>query len=244
MMAKCRAERKDTCGFFIASQIAIPLLVLALSFYRALPAHSQEREDPLSSNILAPEKNKLDAPLKEGELLGEAISSDDGKSITVSFQSYSERALFVDGDNARLIAQFEKNQTKRVRQSSKATHTDDNLPKQLNDIISAPAKVNIPGDSAFVLGSIATIGAGPLSFDLNKSKKSPAHLYYGKDQARRELAGLIFGNRIIFPGERSAGKIFLKSKTDSAAALKPSIIFQIKSYPDQKAIGTIALPIK
>ncbi|MBN8661813.1 MAG: hypothetical protein J0M35_15710 [Candidatus Obscuribacter phosphatis] len=241
MIAKSSPNRKITSDFFKSNRIALALLIAVFSSY-ALPTNSQEREDPLSTNILAPEKNKLDTPLKEGELIGEAVSSDDGKSITVSFQSNSERALFVDGDNARLMAQFKVTQNRK--EHSKVTHNDENLPKQLNEIISAPAKVNIPGDSAFVLGSIASIGSGPLSFDLNKSKNSPAHLYYGKDQARRELAGLIFGNRIIFPGERSAGKIFLKSKTDSDAALKPSIIFQIKSYPDQKTIGTIALPIK
>lgn len=210
------------------------LISLALWCAGAVSAQPlQEREDPLSPDLEAKQKKVLDAAFNADELQGSAYLEAGQKSIYVKFVSNSKRAVLVDGDSALLASgSADENALHGYKLESES-------PLSRNQVIKPPAKVNVPSDLLYVGGSLATIGAGPVTKDYLDRKHAAAGLYYGADQQRRELAGMRFGKRLIFPGETSSGRLYFKH------APKPGsrISFKILSHPDGITIGEVVLPV-
>lgn len=216
---------------------AIALISLALWCINAASAQPlQEREDPLSPDLEAKEKKALDAAFNAYELQGSAYLEAGQKSICVKFVSNSKRAVLVDGDSALLASgSADGNALHGYKLESES-------PLSRNQVIKPPAKVNVPSDLLYVGGSLATIGAGPVTKDYldRKHATTTEGLYYGADQQRREFAGMRFGKRLIFPGESSSGRLYFKHAPKTGSRIS----FKILSHPDGITIGEVVLPVE
>lgn len=202
------------------------VIATTLNLSNLAPALCQAGTDPLSpSSPNAPTANKApdnNAPLKAEELSATAFLQPGGKEIVIEIINNGKRGLLIKGDEATL-----------------ETGSNKQTPLKRNDIAAPQKKIQVPGDLVYVTGNFATIGLGQVTQDYMQRKNAPYGLYYGLDAERREVSGLRFGKRIIFPSETSSGRFFL----GKAMQLPIRILIKVTSHPDGEDIGTMVLPV-
>lgn len=191
-------------------------LVFSFAFTLSSPVYSQNE---VGDALAPPVMPKLSATLTADELNGEAFYNND--EISLSISNSGKRALLLDGDNAWIDDA-----------SGKLT------PLPATDIIRAPAKNTLPGDAIEVGASLGTMGAVPVAVDLINKAKNPGPAFYGKDEKRRILNEDRFGQRLVFPNEKSSGLMFF-----SPATVRGALIIPVYSHPDGARLGNFSVPI-
>lgn len=177
-------------------------------------------EDPLSKKPT----QILEGVLRKDELVGHVTLSADKKTLTLYAVNQGKRALIFNGDQATV--------------SSESAPPEKTLTR--NDVISPPRKTDVPKDIALVAVSIFSDGAVPTIYDLKTSYQPDGIAYYGKDQKRRNLAERRFGQRTLFPGESTTGRVYLPENVTAPTQLTIPIIV----HPSGESLGNIVLPVE
>ncbi|MDZ4835104.1 MAG: hypothetical protein SGJ27_15115 [Candidatus Melainabacteria bacterium] len=175
-------------------------------------------EDPLA----AKPTQVLEGVLRKEELTGHVTLSDDKKSLTLYAVNHGKRALIFSGDQATVTAGSTPQRT-----------------LTRNEVVSPPAKTDIPKDIIQVAVSIVSDGAIPLIYDLKTEYRPDGTAYYGKDQVRRKAAERRFGQRTLFPGESTTGRVYLPEGLTAPSQLTIPIIV----HPSGESVGNIVLPV-
>lgn len=201
-----------------------PLLLAALVSL-TVPARAQmQLEDPLSPDKLEKVRQEQNAPLKAEELEGHASKSPEGNVVVLQVKNNCKRALLLDGDNALLLSS-DKN--------------GNQAPLKRNEIVKPPAKVNIPSDLIYVGTALVTNGSAQTVQDFIQRRGSTQGLFYGLDDKRRQIAGLRFGKRIVYPGETSLGRLYFDKPVNGNS----QITLRVLSHPAGASLGEITLPV-
>lgn len=206
-------------------------LTMALSLLKPPAVQSQALEDPLSPEANERFRKTLEAPLAEGEMDGRDLRSrevskynkkNQASVIVLQINNQGKRALMFDGDNALLIIPGQ-NQS----------------PLGRTQLVAPPAKVNIAGDLFYTAKALVTDGTLPSLCDYRERKQAPYGLFYGDDDRRRQIAGLRFGKRVIFPGESSQGRLYF----NQPAKGEGKVTLPVLSHPSGLCLGEVNLPI-
>lgn len=176
-------------------------------------------EDPLSKKPT----QILEGVLRKDELVGHVTLSADKKTLTLYAVNHGKRALIFNGDQATV--------------SSESIPAEKTLTR--NDVLSPPAKTDVPKDIGLVAVSIVSDGAIPTIYDLKTAYQPDGIAYYGKDQKRRNLAERRFGQRTLFPGESTTGRVYLPENITAPTQLTIPIIV----HPSGESLGNIVLPV-
>lgn len=176
-------------------------------------------EDPLEKT--APPKI-LTGILTKQELQGRATMNTDAKSLTLYLVNRGQRALIFAGDQAVV-------RNGRIEEPAESQY----------DVMKPPKKVQVPKDVAEVAISLGTLGIVPSVGDEITQYQEDGAPYYGKDQRRRKLAERRFGQRTLFPGESTSGKIYLPDNIELPAQLS----LPVTVHPSGDAVGNLLLPI-
>ena len=178
-------------------------------------------EDPL-----APDKipAALSAKLTFDELAASAKMNEGSHMLKITVVNNGKRALLLDGDSVSLVAAA-------LNQGSLA----------LDDVIGPPSKNTLPGDVLEVAGSLSTIGILPVAVDAVNKSNNPGPAFYGKDEARRDVAEMRFGKRLIFPGESSSGELYLGQSVNTSASGQLNI--PVYSHPEGALLGKLLVAV-
>jgi hypothetical protein len=176
-------------------------------------------EDPLAKPV---PPMVLTGVLKKQELQGRANLNSDGKSLTLYLVNRGKRALIFAGDQAVV-------RNGQVEEPG----------QQQYDVMRPPKKVQIPKDVVEVAISLVTAGGLPAIGDEITQYQDDGTPYYGKDQARRKLAERRFGQRTLFPGESTTGKVYLPDNV----SLPSQLSLPVTVHPSGEAVGNLVLPI-
>lgn len=179
----------------------------------------KQPEDPLSQKPT----QILEGVLRKDELTGTVTLSSDKKSLTLYAVNNGKRALIFSGDQATVT----QGPLSAERTLSR------------NEVISPPRKTEIPKDIFQVVVSIVSDGAVPTIYDLKTSYQPDGIAYYGKDQERRNLAERRFGQRTLFPGESTTGRVYLPQNITNPTQLTIPIIV----HPSGESLGNIVFPV-
>lgn len=200
------------------------IFLLPLAAISFLPAAYAQMEDPLSPDKLDKVRQEQNAPLRAEEMEGHATKSPEGNVVVLQVKNNCKRALLLDGDNALLLS------------SDKSANQ---VPLKRNEIVKPPAKVNIPSDLVYVGTALVTNGSAQTIQDFVQRRGAPQGLYYGLDDKRRQIAGLRFGKRIVYPGETSLGRLYFDKPVNSNS----QITLRVLSHPAGASLGEITLPV-
>jgi len=176
-------------------------------------------EDPLSKKST----QVLEGVLRKDELTGHVTLSADKKSLTLYAVNHGKRALIFSGDQATVTAAPSKEEKTLTR----------------NEVVSPPRKSEVPKDFFQVAVSIVSDGAVPTIYDLKTSYQPDGTAYYGKDQERRNVAERRFGQRTLFPGESTTGRVYLPENVTAP----PQLTIPIIVHPSGESLGNIVLPV-
>lgn len=183
---------------------------------------SQSREDPLSLQNDQAAEPPLTGYLSTSELVGAAAIADDLKTITITVSNKGKRTLMLDGDAAW-------SSTEKVRQQVLLR----------NQVIRPPRKDLLSGDTLSIALSIGSIGVIPVVVDAVQKNHEGGVAFYGRDQSRRKLAELRFGQRVLFPGESVKGDVFLSRSQELPGVLN----VPVSLHPDGKDLGLLELTL-
>lgn len=200
------------------------IFLLPLAAICLLPAAYAQMEDPLSPDKLDKVRQEQNAPLKAEEMDGHATKSPEGNVVVLQVKNNCKRALLLDGDNALLLS---------------SDKTANQVPLKRNEIVKPPAKVNIPSDLVYVGTALVTNGSAQTIQDFVQRRGAPQGLYYGLDDKRRQIAGLRFGKRIVYPGETSLGRLYFDKPVNGNS----QITLRVLSHPAGASLGEITLPV-
>lgn len=182
---------------------------------------STVNEDPLAP---PPESPALTGVLTKDELKGRAALTDNGKIVTLYLVNQGKRALIFAGDQAVVL-------TGQVQEKVKSQY----------EIIAPPKKTEVKNDVINVAISVLSDGAIPTIFDMATEYQADGAPYYGKDQARRKLAERRFGQRTLFPGESTFGRVYLP--VNQAAKATAQLSIPVVVHPTGESLGNLVLPI-
>ncbi|MBX9671325.1 MAG: hypothetical protein K2X93_27300 [Candidatus Obscuribacterales bacterium] len=174
------------------------------------------REDPLAPTTI------LTGSLTKEELEGRVTINEDKKTLTLHLVNRGKRTLVFGGDNAEVLSR------------SRPQNAED-----FDEVMSPPKKSEIVSDLVGVAGSILTNGAIPTAYDFGHVYQPDGAPFYGKDQDRRKLAERRFGQRTLFPGESTSGKLFLPNNCSTPATLS----IPVYVHPSGESLGNLQLPI-
>jgi hypothetical protein len=177
-------------------------------------------EDPLSKKPT----QVLEGSLRKDELAGHVTLSQDKKTLTLYAVNHGKRALIFSGDQATVSTSSSMEQKALTR----------------NEVISPPPKSEVPKDIGLVAVSIVSDGAVPTIYDMATAYQPDGLAYYGKDQVRRRTDERRFGQRTLFPGESTTGRVYLPvSVTDPK-----ELIIPITVHPSGESLGSIILSVE
>lgn len=170
-------------------------------------------------DVLAPDASapKLSATLSTDELSGTAETSNNDV-IVLHVTNNGKRPLLLDGDAAQLGGQ---------------------TPLSQNEIMSPPPKNTLPEDVVEVGLSLGTAGIGSVGVDAYNKSHTAGPAFYGKDDKRRRLAEARFGQRLLYPGESSSGRVFLATPL----AASGSFSVPVYSHPDGARLGNLQISV-
>ena len=225
MTAKFKVGASAVAAVFI-SLCQMPSIAQTLELRQSpVPAETVDdsglklHEDPLAKK--AP-PTVLTGVLTKQELQGRASLNSDGKSLTLYLVNRGKRALIFSGDQAVV-------RNGEMEEPALSQY----------DVRKPPMKVQIPKDVAEVAISLASAGAVPAIGDEITQYQPDGTPYYGRDQQRRKLAERRFGQRTLFPGESTTGKIYLPFNVSSPSQLS----LPVTVHPSGEAVGSLVLPI-
>lgn len=176
-------------------------------------------EDPLAKK--APPA-VLTGVLTKQELQGRASLNSDGKSLTLYLVNRGKRTLIFSGDQAVV-------RNGQMEEPALSQY----------DVKKPPMKVQVPKDVLEVAISLASAGAVPAIGDEITQYQKDGTPYYGRDQQRRKLAERRFGQRTLFPGESTTGKVYLPFNVTSPSQLS----LPVTVHPSGEAVGSLVLPV-
>jgi len=178
-------------------------------------------EDPLAS---PPPPTVLSGTLTKQELETRVSVNKDGKSLTLYLVNKGKRALIFAGDQATVASGSGQKPETALSQ---------------NEVISPPKKVLILDDAINVGASLISNGAINTVNDMITEYQPDGTPFYGKDQNRRKVAERRFGQRTLFPGESTSGKLYLPDQVTLPSQLSIPVIV----HPSGESVGNLVLPI-
>lgn len=231
----CRKDNAVRCSvvaalILISYGLVIPPEKKGAEF--VLGAIAQEVSDPLADK---PSQDLLQGRLSAEEVVATAVVAHDSQSLTLNVENKGRRALIFEVDKANI-------------HTSKSSSSPDNLgndgssqsPLVQEQLVSAPAKVNIPGDVLTVVASFGSLGVVPVGIDAVKTERAKPGAYYGKDAERRRLAAKRFARRVVFPGENSHGTVYF----DHKIGVNSIISIPVLVHPEGVEIGKLEIVLQ
>jgi hypothetical protein len=176
-------------------------------------------DDPLAAK--AP-PTVLTGVLTKQELQGRVNLNSDGKSLTLYLVNRGKRALVFAGDQAVV-------RNGRMEEPAQSQY----------EVKKPPMKSQVPKDVMEVAISLASAGAVPAIGDEITQYQEDGTPYYGRDQQRRKLAERRFGQRTLFPGESTTGKVYLPF----SVSIPSELSLPVTVHPSGEAVGSLVLPI-
>lgn len=198
--------------------MSLPRIVMITALCTLVTAVPSSLAQGEVGDALAPDATpKLSATLTTDELSGTAQIGDND-IVVVDVINNGKRPLVLDGENAQMGGQ---------------------TPLSQNAIMAPPPKNTLPEDTIEVATSLGTAGIANVEIDHLNRKNNPGPAFYGKDAKRRSLGESRFGQRLLYPGENSQGKIFVSVQ----AASSGSISIPVYSHPDGARLGNLILTV-